>query len=139
MIIIIIILLIVLIILYRRKEIENLQLFNRNRAEIAEIEEQNMINEKNKKLAEDFSNNLKSNAFREIMHSAKNNTCMFCLNEFIPDDNVYIGICKHVYHFDEIKQWFFSSNAFHNTCPECRYEFINFYKKGDNLDEPHSN
>ena len=74
-----------------------------------------------------------SNLFKDIKNQAINTSCNFCLNEFNLDDEVYISTCNHVFHFDEIKQWVYSKNAFHNTCPECRKEFIKLLQKGDNI------
>jgi uncharacterized protein YxeA len=133
MIIIIIILLIILLILYRKKENEYLDRINRR---IQEREEENNLNEINKNIAKEFSEKLVSTVFNLVQDSSKNSVCSFCLNEFKMDDVVYMGNCKHVFHFDEIKKWFYSEDSFNNTCPECRNEFIHFYHKGDNLNEP---
>ena len=133
MIIIIIILLIILLFLYRKKEHEYLDQFNRR---IQEREEENNLNEINKNIAKEFCEKLVSTVFNLVQDSSKNSVCSFCLNEFKMDDVVYMGNCKHVFHFDEIKKWFYSEDSFNNTCPECRNEFIQFYHKGDNLNEP---
>ena len=129
-IIIIIILLVVLIILYKKKDNERINMIiNNNR----EREEEDNLKEKNKELCKEFVNNMTSNLFKDIKNQAINTSCNFCLNEFNLDDEVYISTCNHVFHFDEIKQWVYSKNAFHNTCPECRKEFIKLLQKGDNI------
>ena len=124
----------ILIIIYYKKEILSLNLFRNINAE---REEELNIKEKNKSLAREFINNIFPILYENIREKAKNTLCNFCLNEFNSKDQVYIGDCNHVFHFDEIKQWIYSEDSFHNTCPECRNELICFYHKGDNLNEPH--
>ncbi len=135
--IIVAILLIILIILYKKKEHQYEGQFNRRRRfREREREEEKTLNEVNKNIAKEFSNKLVSTVFNLVQDSSKNSVCTFCLNEFKMDDVVYMGNCKHVFHFNEIKKWFYSENSFNNTCPECRNEFIQFYRKGDNLNQP---
>ena len=132
-IIIIIALLIVLIILYKKRDYIRMNvIMNNNR----EREEEINLNKKNKKLCENFVNSMTPILFKDIKKNAINTSCNFCLTEFNLNDEVYIGNCNHVFHFDEIKQWLFSNETYHNTCPECRNEIIKLYQKGDNINEP---
>ena len=107
-------------------------IMNNNR----EREEEINLNKKNKKLCENFVNSMTPILFKDIKKNAINTSCNFCLTEFNLNDEVYIGNCNHVFHFDEIKQWLFSNETYHNTCPECRNEIIKLYQKGDNINEP---
>ena len=128
--IIIIFLCIIILIIYKRKEINRLILFNRDLNNQRRQEDLQII-EKNKKIAQEYANNIQPVIFKNIKNSAKNTSCNFCLNEFNLEDNVFIGNCFHVFHYEEIKKWIFSNDIFHNTCPECRREFIKFFQKED--------
>ena len=129
-IIIIMFLCVIIIIIYKRKEINGLIILNNNQNNERRQEELNIL-EKNKKIAQEYANNIQPVIFKNIKKYAKNTSCNFCLNEFNLEDNVFIGICFHVFHYEEIKKWIFSNDIFHNTCPECRREFMKFYKKED--------
>jgi len=129
--IIIFFLCVILIIIYKRKELNGLIIFNNNYNNQLRQQQQFYIIEKNKKISEEFANNIQPVIYKNIKKYAKNNICNFCLNEFKLEDNVFISKCFHVFHFEEIKKWIFSKDICHNTCPECRKEFFKFFQTED--------
>jgi hypothetical protein len=79
-----------------------------------------------KKIDKILLNNIVKQEIKDVESKSKLNddVCVFCLDN-INSEQITIG-CKHIFH----KKCFMEYTNYNNTCPVCRYNFIEpHYKK----------
>lgn len=51
------------------------------------------------------------------------NNCTICLEDFNLKSNVVVLECKHIFHFECLKDWLIK-NILHPKCPNCNYDVV---------------
>ena len=129
---IIIILFIIFVFLYKKKRTDAIIVAN-----ILD-EEEKKFKKQLRKIAEKEFNTFIPKKFSDV----KDNdfvSCGICMEDFKSDDIISFTICKHIFHYNCLKNWFLplESDEVHNTCPECRKEL--FQLKYDNMKNQNNN
>lgn len=62
-----------------------------------------------------------------VVYSEKTNVykndCTICLEDFNPNSKVVVLECKHIFHFECLKEWLIK-NILHPKCPNCNYDVV---------------
>ena len=72
-------------------------------------------------LSEQTFNRLRKSKYRDLENNLKemNNMCNLTLQEFLPDNEIVVLPCNHVFNYEPIKEWLTNHS---NKCPVCRHE-----------------
>ena len=70
-----------------------------------------------------FKNNLKQKIIKLKFPNLLYNECPICLENIKENDKVSYTPCKHIFHFDCLKNWL-ETEALNPQCPNCKYSIL---------------
>ena len=99
---------------------DNIIINNHHREIINEIEYNRLS--RNKKTLERI---LKTIKYNSIQHdNLYNNVCTICFDNFLPQEEIVVLPCNHVFHSECIKKWL-EATLEDPICPNCKFNVIN--------------
>lgn len=108
----------------------NIGLNNRTQAQLELDKKKNKLKNALKKL---FESDLKPKSYKEEFGEF-NTECTICLEEFTDKSVITTLLCKHVYHFDCIKDWIKKQRG-DMKCPNCNVKIIPEKYIDDSIDK----
>ncbi len=72
-------------------------------------------------------------AYKEIENTLNHTTCVICLENFIPEDEVTATKCHHIFHKQCLGQWQCSHSPKHAHCPLCLQVIITIDEESDSV------